>query len=166
MKSIMKILDTIGSCGTNKLNKCSDHDCYVKLRGIRKHVIFKGEELVCEKLGKKKKACDCVIFTVKYGILIVSLVELKSLTIDYGAVQEKFDNTVMAAKLVLNRCCITKNFQINLILLTKSYYKPSNNPRARGFKPKITDKNKFFYDQCGTQLNDLIKRRREPRRKK
>ena len=161
----MTILNTISAYCPN-LGACSEHNCYVGLHGFRKRIIFKGEQAVCQALGKDKKACDCIIFTDKRS-LVVSVVELKSKTIDYQAVKEKFDNTVKAVELILNHYNYTTNFRIIPILLTISLNKTSSHPRARGIYVKIGSKNKSpVYDQCGAQLAGLIRKRKRTQEKK
>ena len=161
----MTILNTISAYCPN-LGACSEHNCYVGLHGFRKRIIFKGEHAVCQALGKDKKACDCIIFTDKRS-LVVSVVELKSKTIDYQAVKEKFDNTVKAVELILNHYNYTTNFRIIPILLTISLNKTSSHLGREEFMSKsVVKTNLRFYDQCGGTISRSYKEEKTDSEKK
>lgn len=80
-----------------KLKKCceSGRNCCVGLQGAGKPLVYKGEILTPHVLGEQKKTCDCFMFI---GDSHVLLVELKSRTIKFEDIQEKFDNGVSVIK--------------------------------------------------------------------
>ena len=137
------------------LKKCCEHgrNCCVKLERARAPQIYKGEQLALYVLGEQKKACDCFIFDNERCVV---LVELKSRTVDFSAIIEKFDNGVEVMNLLLDTQAT--NYKIIPALLVKAFNtKPSNNPRTRRLSIKINGKNKtIVYGKCGMRLADIV----------
>ena len=138
-----------------KLKKCceSGRNCCVGLQGAGKPLIYKGEILTPHVLGEQKKTCDCFMFI---GDSHVLLVELKSRTIKFEDIQEKFDNGVSVIKQLSGSLAIGR--KIVPVLLAKAYgSKPSNNPRARRLTVKIDGKpNSIVYGKCGMHVSEII----------
>lgn len=137
------------------LKKCCQRgsNCCIKLSRIEVLGIYKGEQLTQSIMKEQKKACDCFIF---YDDSYVALVELKSRTIDYSSVQEKFDNGVEIVNLLLGAKAI--HYKIVPVLLAKTFNKkPSGSLLARKMSVRINGKCKSIrYDKCGTQLADIM----------
>lgn len=140
------------------LRKCCERgrNCCVGLRRANVPRIYNGEQLTRRVLGEQKKACDCFIFDD--GARVV-LVELKSRTLDYSDIKEKFDNGVEVVNTLLT--AQAANYKIIPVLLAKAFNKkPSNNPRARNLSIKIHGKPKsIVYGKCGMQLTDIVAER-------
>lgn len=151
----MSVPSGIRSLPLRRLQKCCDQACCVGLKNVKRRYVFRGEEMTQHVLGRQEKACDCFIFVIK-GTLVVSLVELKSKTLDYSAIMAKFENGIEVVDLLLKHQ--TTDYRIVPILLAKSFgTKISNNPKARRLSVRIHGKKKsIVYGKCGMQLNDAI----------
>ena len=128
------------------LRKCCErgHNCCVGLGRANIPLIYKGEELTRRILGEQKKACDCFIFDDTHAVLV----ELKSRTLDYSAIKEKFDNGVEVVNTLLN--AQATDYKIIPVLLVKAFNKkPSNNPRTRRLSIKIKSPSPLFMASAG-----------------
>ena len=140
-----------------RLSKCCERgrNCCAKISHMTKPIIYSGERLTQHALGEQKKACDRFIFDNDNNRIM--LVELKSRTLDYSDIREKFDNGVKALDMLLNKQ--STNYEIIPILLVKAFNKkPSNNPRTRRLSIKINGKPKsVVYGKYNAQLTDIVR---------
>lgn len=141
--------------GIEPIRRCCERgrNCCVGLGRANVPQIYNGEQLTRRVLGEQKKACDCFIFNDDMRVV---LVELKSRTLKYSDIKEKFDNGVEVVNALLSTRAA--DYKIIPVLLVKAFNKkPSNNPRTRNLTIKIHGKPKsIVYGKCGMQLADIV----------
>ena len=98
------------------VDNCCDQSCKLKMHGIERYVILKGEKVV----GSEQKICDCIIFLDGH-IPRICLVELKSRSLSVGDIIAKLKNGYASALRIYKSTRISTEPEIYLILLAKSY---------------------------------------------
>lgn len=95
----MRLINCIENNFTNAIiARCSERGCGLRLNGLNKHVVLKGETLC-----KDRRICDCIIFT-RDNCIIIGIVELKSKTIHPSEIVEKLTNGSGIALDILEKC--------------------------------------------------------------
>ena len=120
-------------------------------------VILKGERLV-----QDRKICDCIIFAIYEGAkgnLIVSIVELKSKTIDVDSVVKKLTNGSQVALNILAKCRKDlKNTKFYHIVLSKGE-SPSKLKTLKRRKIHLYGKQYgIIHRSCGVSLWKIIQK--------
>ena len=82
-----------------RVNRCSDRGCTLKLGGLSNSVILKGDG-IC----KDHKICDCIIFTPGGEYVVIGIIELKSRTVHASEIEEKLTNGSEVALDILEKC--------------------------------------------------------------
>ncbi|MBD3200659.1 MAG: hypothetical protein GF316_11635 [Candidatus Lokiarchaeota archaeon] len=134
-------------------NNCSERNCRLVLDNCRERIIIKGEEI---RKNNNESICDNIIFISKNKIIIIN-VELKSKTIDYGKIINKFRQTPIYTKNFLN-CCKKDFLKYTYIpiILAKSW----NVITKRKFKnQKVRFENKNYdliLSDCGIRISIIL----------
>lgn len=82
------------------VQRCFERGCELRLDGLPRHVVLKGEILSTE-----KRINDCVIF-VRNNPIPIGIVELKSKTIHSSEIEEKLTNGGKIALSIIKECPI------------------------------------------------------------
>ena len=92
-------------------SKCSERGCGITVDVGKPHVLLKGEAIA------GGPGCDCILFSGRDG-LTVSLIELKSSSLDAGRIQAKFESSGNAALRMVGESARPDFF---VVLAAKSY---------------------------------------------
>jgi hypothetical protein len=134
-----------------KISKCEEHGCKLRLDGLGKYLLLKGELLV-----NNIKMVDCIVFVENNGFLAGNI-ELKSCDIDAKAIIKKYENSVKKTKEIVEKCggyLEIKN--IYLVLLAKEYRSPSE-LKILGKGVKIGKiRIDICREKCGAYFKDII----------
>ncbi len=103
------------------MDKCYEKGCKLKLdrkrKEVKRYVILKGE-----KISKKGKICDCIIFMESKGAIVIGIVELKNKVVHINEIKEKLTNGSKILSNILKRCnSYHTNFEIFHIVLAKRW---------------------------------------------
>ena len=104
-----------------KKKTCKERKCGLSLSRIPNCVVLKGESLPEHfQSGDKQAVCDCFIFDSR-DTLTVSIIELKSSSLDATQIQKKFENSRNIVKIIVQKSGCLSSFNLVLILLAKEY---------------------------------------------
>ena len=138
------------------VNSCTERGskCKLKLDGMNKHIILKGERLCSD-----QKICDCFVFAKEVDLEIVALVELKSRSAHASEVEEKLANSLERAIEILDDCGVSvKDVRRSLIVLAKNW-RTAEHKKIRRSAIKIRGiKEGIIAEKCDNSLRDIISR--------
>ena len=129
--------------------RCAEKGCTINLEGISNYTSLKGEKLTTDAI------CDCLIFDNRGG-LTVSLIELKSRSLDVEHIKKKFENSTNETLNILEQIGVSKVPDFVFALLAKSYKNHSTFVMLKNIK--IMLKNRKYpirLKKCGDSLESL-----------
>ena len=130
--------------------RCREHKCTIKVDVSEPHPIFKGENITT-----RGPVCDCIIFN-RPGRITISLIELKSSSIDAEQIRSKFERSGSVALKMLKSTHIGTRPTLICVLAAKSYRQWIQHERLKNIKIRIDQKEypiRLF--QCGESLKEI-----------
>ncbi|MHA1438146.1 MAG: hypothetical protein ACTSPD_11265 [Promethearchaeota archaeon] len=151
------IEEEIKKANSNALiNKCSESKCSLNLEGYQSKIIIKGEKI---RETENTSICDCIIYII-HSNFIISNVELKSKSIHYDNIVNKFENTTKYTEkfiISVNEKDL-ENIQYFPIILAKRW----DSITKRKFQKYLVifrgKKYKLILRDCGNKLKNIIAR--------
>lgn len=130
--------------------ECNDMGCKIRLNGMPRNVVLRGEKLV-----PNSSICDCIVFDGRGG-LTVSLIELKSSNLDVDRIKTQLQSAVSESARIIRSLGFSGRYTVFPILLAKSYGQRTQSQSLKQIKIKIANKScNIQLKICGANLKDL-----------
>ncbi len=129
------------------MKKCEEQKCTLKTNRLADCLILKGE-----KIHRKQKMADCIIF-VRKNRIIIGIAELKSRTVHAKEIREKLKNSAMSVLSILGE----KKDQTFYFLVLAKRWKSSETKVIQKTKLDIMGKKHLILTKkCGTDFSEIL----------
>ena len=129
--------------------KCKEHKCTIKVDVSGPHLIFKGENIT------KGPVCDCIVFN-RPDRITVSLIELKSSSIDAERIRSKFERSGNVALKMLKSTHMGTRPTLICVLAAKSYGRYLQHEHLKKIRIRINQKKyPIRLYQCRDSLKEI-----------
>lgn len=131
------------------VSKCCEHRCGVDFAGLPEYVILRGETL-----AGKSAVCDCIVFDARHR-LTVSLIEIKSSSLNAGKIRRQFEGGGRKALEIAGKLGRPEP-RLTVALVAKNYSRWTQHGALLRTKVSIgRKKHPILLRTCGARLADM-----------